>query len=118
MSLKEKLGLTENVYVGVGLDRRRVRPPPGTMIIEMVDRGGNTLMIDTVPTEKQAPRGPFHVLGRPATYVQIGATGYAHQAFAFFVDEPEYPVEIPQHLLDKIELGAQKVRVWWSCEGT
>ncbi len=87
------------------------------MIVEMVSAGGSTLMIDTVKAPKPAPRGPWTVYpGNPATFVDVGSTGYCHQAFSFPVDLPEYPVKIPQHLLDKVALGARRVRVWWSCE--
>jgi hypothetical protein len=121
MGLKERLGLVETVHVGVGLDRRRVHPAPGTAVVELIDAHGNTLMMDLIKTENAAPRGPLRLSnGDPATFVIVphGSVEYAHQAFSFDLTKLPYPLELPKHLLDKVQLGAERARVWWSCETT
>jgi len=116
MSLKERLGLVETVYVGVGLDRKRMRPPPGTAIIEIVGRNAHTFVVDTVLIDQPAPKGAFHVNTKPVTFVKDGPSGLCHQAFYLRFDEPDEHELIPQYLRDKVELGAIGARIWWSCE--
>lgn len=119
MGYKERLGLVETVHVGVGLNRRRVRPAPGTAVVELLDEHGNTLIMDILSVADPAPTGPLRLEdGTPATYVRVphGPKFYAHQAFGFSLDQKPYPIELPQHLLDKISLGATNARIWWSCE--
>jgi len=119
MGLKERLGLVEKVHVGVGLDRRRVHPAPGTAVVELLDTEGNTLMMDILRVDEPAPRGPLRLYdGSPATFVIVphGPVEYAHQSFSFALGKPPYPLDLPAHLLDKVKLGATRARVWWSCE--
>lgn len=119
MGVKERLGLVETVHVGVGLNRKRVRPSPGTAVVELLNATGDTLMMDILKVADPAPRGPMRLSnGSPSTFVIVphGPVEYAHQAFGFSLDEPEYPISLPQHLLDKISLGATNARIWWSCE--
>jgi len=119
MGFKERLGLVDTVHVGVGLNRSRVRPLPGTAVVELLDAHGDTLIMDILKVGDAAPRGPMHLPdGSPSTFVIVphGPVEYAHQAFAFNLNEPEFPIDLPQHLLDKIPLGAISARIWWSCE--
>lgn len=110
----EKFNLTEKVFVTVGLDRKRMRPAPGTILVEVLGKNGETLTIDTFKAPKPAPRWSWHVAGRPTTFVSVGQTGNAHQAFACGIDE--CPFDLPEHIRSKIELGATSLNVWWSCE--
>lgn len=121
MGLKEKiaraaenLNLTEQVYVTVGIDRKRVRPAPGTILVELRGNSGETLTIDTIKAPYPAPKGPWHAAGQPCTFVSVGDTGHTHQAFSTTIDK--VPFELPEHLRSKIELGASSVNIWWSCE--
>ena len=114
-SLKERLGFVETVYVGVGLDRTRMRPAPGTMIVELVDSGGNTLAVDMLAVDEPASPSPVRFNGKPATYVKVGKTGFRHQSFSYALDEPA-PIDLPEHLKAKAQIGARRVNVWWSCE--
>ena len=121
MSLKEKisraatnLDLTEKVMVTTGVDRKRMRPAPGTILLEVVSRSGATLILDSIEAESRAPRGPFHVQGQPATYVEVGATDHAHQAFRFDLAHPPFP--LPDYITAKARFGAAFVNCWWSCE--
>ncbi len=102
-SLKERLGLVEKVYVGVGLDRKNMRPPPGMAIIEVVGRNSITFTVDTVLADKPAPKGAFHINSKPATFVKVGASGLCHQAFYLRFDEPDEHGLVPEHLRSKIE---------------
>jgi hypothetical protein len=111
---KERLDLKENVFVTVGVDRRRMRPAPGTILLEIMGHSGQTLAIDTIKADKRAPRGPWHVNGHPACYVNVGETGYSHQAFSCAFGA--LPFELPDYLKQKAALGASRVNVWWSCE--
>lgn len=113
-SAAEKFNLTEHVYVTVGIDRKRVRPAPGTILVELLGGSGETMAIDTIKAPHPAPRGPWHACGRPATFVSVGDTGFCHQAFSCTVDEA--PFTLPQHLKEKLDLGAKGLNVWWSCE--
>lgn len=115
-SLKERLGLVEKIYVGVGLDRKRMRPPPGMAIVEVVGRNQHTFVVDTIIVDSPAPKGPFRVNGRPVTFVKDGPSGLSHQAFYLRFDEPDENNIVPDHLRAKIELGAIGANVWWSCE--
>ena len=110
----EQLNLTEKVYVTVGIDRKRVRPAPGTILVEVLGGNGETLTIDTIATDTPALRGAWHVNGKPCTYVQVGDTGHAHQAFRCSIEDT--PFELPEHIRSKTELGAKYLNVWWSCE--
>ena len=110
----ENLNLTEKVYVTVGIDRKRVRPAPGTVLVEILGNSGETLTIDTIKAPHVAPKGPWHVNGKPCTYVCVGDTGHAHQAFHTLITD--FPFDLPDHLRSKIELGASSLNVWWSCE--
>ena len=121
MGLKEKiaraatnLDLTEKVLVTTGVDRRRMRPAPGTILLEVVSRGGETLILDSIKSESPAPRGAFHMQGQPSTYISVGVTGHAHQAFRFDLAYPPFP--LPEHITEKARLGASHVNAWWSCE--
>jgi hypothetical protein len=119
MGFKERLGLVETVHVGVGMNRKRVRPTPGTAVVELLNETGDTLIMDILLVDDAAPAGPLRLSnGGVATYVRVphGSLFYSHQAFDFELDELPYPIELPQHLLDKISLGATKARIWWSCE--
>lgn len=113
-SAAENLNLTEKVFVTVGIDRKRVHPAPGTILVEVLGAQGQTLTIDTFKAPKPAPKGPWHVNEKPATFVAVGETGNAHQAFNCSIDE--CPVELPENIRSKIELGATSLNVWWSCE--
>jgi hypothetical protein len=113
-SAAENLNLTERVFVSVGVDRKRMRPAPGTILVEVLGTRGETLTIDTFRAPSPAPKGPWHVNNKPATFVAVGETGNAHQAFSCGIDE--FPVELPAHIRDKIDLGATSLNVWWSCE--
>lgn len=117
MPLKEKLGLVEKIYVGVGRDRNRARPAPGTMLIELVDYHNHTLFMETVETSRPAPTGSWvPQAGNPSTFVRVGQTGWAHQAFQFQFDG-DHPVKLPADLVAKAKkLGARRAYVWWSCE--
>lgn len=121
MTLKEKiataatnLNLTEQVFVTTGVDRRRMRPAPGTILLEVVSRHGETLILDSIPADKPAPRGPFYINGKPTTYVSVGVTGRAHQSFRFDLAYPPFP--LPEHITEKARFGASHVNAWWSCE--
>jgi len=121
MGLKEKIAsaaetfnLTEKVFVSVNLDRRRMRPAPGTILVEVLGVNGETLILDTIKAPNAAPKGPWHVNGDPATFVTVGATGHAHQAFSCVI--AKCPFNLPEHVHSKIDLGATHLNVWWSCE--
>jgi len=121
MGLREKLtqaatnlDLTEKVFVTTGVDRKRMRPASGTILLEVVSRGGETLILDSIIAEKPAPRGAFHVDGKPATYVSVGVTGKAHQSFKFDLAHPPFP--LPDHITEKARFGVAYVNAWWSCE--
>jgi hypothetical protein len=119
MGYKERLGLIETVHVGVGLNRNRVRPTPGTAVVELLNEHGDTLIMDILQVADPAPQGPLHLVGSgPATFVRVphGPIFYAHQAFVIDLKNKPYPIELPEHLLDKIPLGATNARIWWSCE--
>ena len=73
---KERLDLTEQVFVTVGVDRKRMRPAPGTILVEILGNSGETLAIDTIKADKPAPHGPWHVNALPTTYVNVGDTGH------------------------------------------
>lgn len=110
----ENLNLTETVFVTTGVDRKRMRPAPGTILLEVVGRGGETLILDSIVADKPAPRGPFHIGDQPSTYVVVGATGNAHQTFRFMLAYPPFP--LPEYITAKSKLGAAYVNAWWSCE--
>jgi hypothetical protein len=119
VSIKERLGLVETVHVGVGLNRRRVRPTPGTAVVELLNANGDTLIMDILKVADPAPRGPLRIANEdPATFVRVplGPIFQSHQAFVINLDNTPYPIDLPQHLLDKIPLGATRARIWWSCE--
>jgi hypothetical protein len=111
---KERLDLTEQVFVTVGVDRKRMRPAPGTILVEILGNSGETLAIDTIKAAKPAPKGPWHVNELPTTYVSVGETGYGHQAFS--CDFNHAPFELPDYLKQKASIGASRINVWWSCE--
>jgi len=113
-SVAEDLNLTEKVFVSVGVDRKRVHPAKGTILIEVLGASGETLILDTIKATEPAPRGPWHVAGKPTTYVCVGTTGHSHQAFACVLDE--IPFQLPDHILAKVDLGATSFNIWWSCE--
>ena len=110
----ERFNLTEQVFVTVGVDRKRMRPAPGTILVEVLGKSGETLTIDTFKAPEPAPRGPWHVNDKPTTFVSVGETGHTHQAFACGIDE--CPFDLPEHIRSKVELGAIALNVWWSCE--
>jgi len=110
----ERLDLTEKVFVTTGVDRKRMRPAPGTILLEVVGRRGETLILDSIAADKPAPRGPYHVQGKPCTYVSVGETGYGHQSFSFDLSTPPFP--LPDYILEKGKFGAAFVNAWWSCE--
>ena len=121
MGLKERiakaatdLNLTEQVFVTVGVNRKRMRPAKGTILVEVLGSSGETLIIDTIKAHEPAPKGPWHVSGKPTTYVCVGDTGHAHQTFSCTLDE--IPFKLPDHILAKAELGATVFNIWWSCE--
>ena len=119
MGIKERLGLVETVHVGVGLNRKRVRPTPGTAVVELLNEHGDTLIMDILKVADAAPIGPLYIANEaPATFVKVphGPIFHSHQAFVINLDNTPYPIDLPQHLLDKIPLGATKARIWWSCE--
>ena len=118
MSLKERLGLVEQIHVGVGVDRRRMRPPPGCMIVEICDEAGNMLMLEIIPAEYPAPKGSWSPESGPSTIVNVGDTGFSHQAFTFELNgvKPEYMPALPERFLEKVSIGAKRAYIYWSCE--
>ena len=117
--LKERLGLVETIHVGVGVDRRRMRPPPGCMIVEICDEAGNMLMLEVIPAEYPAPPGAgWSPESGPATFVSVGETGFCHQAFSYELDgvKPEYMPALPDRFMEKVNIGATRAYIYWSCE--
>ena len=117
-NLKERLGLIEKIHVGVGVDRRRMRPPPGCMIVEITDEAGNMLMLEVIEAEYPAPPGSWSPESGPSTIVNVGETGFSHQAFSFELGgvKPEYMPDLPDRFMEKVNIGATRAYVFWSCE--
>lgn len=113
-SAAENLNLTEKVFVSVGVNRKRMRPAPGTILVEALGANGETLILDTIKAPNAAPKGPWHVNGKPVTFVAVGDTGHAHQSFSCAIDE--CPFKLPEHIHSKVDLGATYINAWWSCE--
>ncbi len=90
-------------------------PPTGTVVVEILRADGILMALDVFRASYPAPNGPFFPLPNlPATHVRPG-TGGAHQEFEFDLNGP-HPIELPEHLVAKINIGATRARVWWSCE--
>jgi hypothetical protein len=90
-------------------------PPAGTAVVEIMRADGTILAMDVFRASFPAPAGPWFPLPNlPATHVRPG-TGSAHQEFEFDMYGP-HPIELPDHLAAKTNIGATRARVWWSCE--
>jgi hypothetical protein len=101
---------------GGGSQIGKYSPQAGCAIVEIHDQAGRILALDVFKTSEPAPRGPWKPLpGVCATKVVPGDTGRPHQEFEFGLAGP-HPLELPQHLLDKMSIGGTLAKVWISCE--
>lgn len=93
----------------------RDAPPPGAATLIVLDESASEIAKDRVRVSESAPTGAVHIAGQPATYHRVGGTGNAHQEVLVDMDD-RLPIEIPDHIAEKADLGGEKLRLLWSCE--
>jgi hypothetical protein len=100
---------------GGGTRIGKYSPQPGCVVVEIYDSAGRLLALDVFSAPVPAPGGPWKPLPHiHATKVVPGMTNRPHQEFEFDLNG-DHPIVLPQHLLDKIEIGGVTAKVWWSC---
>lgn len=93
----------------------RDAPPAGAATLIVMDEQAQEIAKDRVRVSEPAPTGAVHIAGQPATYHRVGGTGNAHQEVLVDMDD-RLPIEIPDHIAEKADLGGEKLRLLWSCE--
>lgn len=89
-------------------------PSAGTVVVELMRADGTLMAMDVFRANFPAPGGAWFPLPNlPSTYVRPGA-GRSHQEFEFDLNG-QHPIELPEHLAAKRDIGATRARVWWSC---
>jgi hypothetical protein len=89
-------------------------PRPGTCAVEVYHEDGQLMAYDMFRVDEVPPAAAHLINKYPScTDVTHGRTGFSHVELKFDL-KGEHPVELPEHILAKRELGARYAKLWWS----